>query len=96
MSVYEVAGPAWLYEGDDSYCEQCGHSSGFEAGFQYHEGKFISGWYNDYISCYGGYTYYGDDDGNHSLESFREFLKGVDQEEAVSLLRALEERIENV
>lgn len=45
---------------DGSSCGSCGHISYFSAGFEVDmTGKYIAGWYDDEVSCFGGTSYNG-------------------------------------
>lgn len=97
MSVFEVSGPEWLEDDDVASCEQCGHWSSFDAGFEYNEEGYVQGWYSDEISCYSWTAYdswlyggsYGDEDLD-TVERFREFLIETDSEEAKQVLAELD------
>lgn len=45
---------------DGSSCGSCGHISHFSAGFEVDlSGKYVAGWYDDEVSCFGGTSYNG-------------------------------------
>lgn len=97
MSTFIVSGPEWLEDSDMASCEQCGHWSSFDAGFEYNEEGYVQGWYEDEISCFGGARYdfwlYQDSNEDEDLdtsERFREFLTETDTEEAEQILDELE------
>lgn len=86
MNVFEVSGPEWLDEGDMTSCEQCGHWSSFSAGFEYDDGEYVRGWYNDEMSCYNWIWYYVDEG---TVENFWAFLTEMDTDEAKQILNEL-------
>lgn len=107
MSRFEVFGPDWLTGEPTDWrsCETCGHWSSFDAGFEYNEGGYVRGWYENEISCYNWVSYdswlyneFQDDwdsdkyDGSEDFdtaERFREFLTETDSEEAQQILDEL-------
>lgn len=79
----ELPTPEWLLDGGLSSCEQCGHYSNFEAGFEVEDGRYVRGWYSDEISCYNWRWYDPEED---TREAFEEFLRSIDELELLEKL----------